>query len=79
LPKDPVTKIDYEYRKLNGLEYELCAVFAMESEAAGDDQSGLRHIGYYGNGKFWEHPAGRHCFRLSVMKNPYDGSIIYWE
>jgi hypothetical protein len=51
--RDPVSKASYVYRTTAADTYELCADFEsdMKSEGAA---------------VFWDHPAGRHCFRLTA-------------
>jgi type II secretory pathway pseudopilin PulG len=54
---EPDTGAPYGYRPGEGGRFELCAVFATESAAAGRAAAGD-----------WLHPAGPHCFqrRLAV-------------
>lgn len=57
---DVSTRRPYEYRKLDAKTYELCATFDRDwkESAMGRPQ--------FGN--LWNHPAGRHCFRLTARK-----------
>jgi len=50
----------YEYRKLDAKSYELCATFDTDTSS----QTGRRPA--FGN--LWNHPAGRHCFKLTVNR-----------
>lgn len=59
--RDPLTSQPYGYDVVGGKTYELCADFQMESREERDPYSG----------RFWSHPAGRHCFRL-------DGEDTRW-
>jgi hypothetical protein len=58
---DPVTGTPYEYTRLSGEQYQLCATFSTDTRGQGSEYS-----------RFWEHPAGRHCFTLhrGVMPPP---------
>jgi hypothetical protein len=53
---DPETLLPYEYRVLSGSTYELCAVFQFARDAK--------------RAVFWNHPAGRCCFRIDVLDPP---------
>jgi len=54
---DPFTAQPYEYRRLDGEHYQVCAEFRAPSPRA----SGLA--------LFWAHPAGRKCFDISFARN----------
>ena len=54
---DPVTDEPYEYRKVNETTYELCATFATQSTES--DR-------YYAIEQEWAHPAGRHCYEMTI-------------
>jgi hypothetical protein len=54
---DPFTRQPYEYRRLDGERYQVCAEFRAPSPRA----SGLA--------LFWAHPAGRKCFDISFTHN----------
>jgi hypothetical protein len=56
---DPFTGQPYEYRRLDGERYQVCAEFRAASPAA----TGPAAI-------FWAHPAGRRCFDISFTRNP---------
>ena len=58
--KDPVTNEPYEYRRIDNDTYELCAIFATDSTDK------LKQQNTYARARGWEHPAGRHCFRLNT-------------
>ena len=55
---DPETGEPYEYRVLGDNRYELCAVFASETDA------GERDIPYE---YVWYHGSGRQCFELQAQ------------
>ena len=55
---DPATQAPYEFRALDGENYELCAQFEVESD---DSDRGL------GAG-FRSHRAGRQCFQRSASR-----------
>jgi hypothetical protein len=59
IANDPATGVPYSYRPAGAAAFELCGTFERDSVprvAAGVDQ--------------WEHPAGRHCFTLTVRELP---------
>lgn len=51
--RDPTAQVPYDYRVLDGANYEVCATFDRASDG-----------GPYPGDAFWSHPAGRACFRL---------------
>jgi hypothetical protein len=55
---DPVTALEYEYRPIEGKEFELCAVFETESRSEAPRWSMFDRI--------WVHGRGRQCFQLST-------------
>ncbi|MGV3720992.1 MAG: DUF5671 domain-containing protein [Actinomycetota bacterium] len=55
---DVSTRRPYEYRKLGAKSYELCATFDRDWK-----ENAARRPRF---GNLWNHPAGRHCFRLTV-------------
>jgi Domain of unknown function (DUF5671) len=59
---DPVTRAAYEYRVIENSRYELCAKFALPSQAAPGASS-------------WFHPAGRYCFALDASRVPDNPSV----
>jgi hypothetical protein len=58
---DPTTALEYEYRLIEGKDFELCAVFESESRSKPPYWSGHNRI--------WVHGRGRQCFQLHVEKN----------
>jgi hypothetical protein len=50
---DPETQQAYEYRPVGETEVELCAEFALPRQRRWEP--------------FWNHPAGRACFRLNLL------------
>ena len=56
---DPETGEPYEYRVLEGSEYELCAVFATDTDEVGSQERPFSR-------RAWDHGAGRHCFQLEA-------------
>ncbi|MEL7312696.1 MAG: hypothetical protein AAFN07_14375 [Pseudomonadota bacterium] len=54
--RDPVTGKRYEYEAIDTRRYRLCAVFSEASRAGVDSTS-------------WQHPKGRHCFKLEALDN----------
>jgi hypothetical protein len=52
--RDPFSGRPYEYRRLDGARYQVCADFRAASRDASDALA-----------LFWAHPAGRKCFDIS--------------
>jgi hypothetical protein len=66
---DPETQLAYEYRTLDSLTYELCAVFANADTSRQDQRErGVRS---------WRHGSGRHCFRLRALRDTQAGRVNY--
>ena len=69
IPMDPKTNESYEYKALNGLRFQLCAIFETSSS---DDLNGkLKPIpAYYpypgGELTNWKHKAERTCFERTI-------------
>jgi len=59
--QDPATQQPYEYRAVDGNEYQLCAVFATDSS-----QRALEVPRPYPAG-VWDHGIGRTCFDLEAQ------------
>ncbi len=57
---DSQTGQSYEYIATGKTTYQLCAVFNKNSK----DQANRTTVPY--GGSSWSHPAGRHCFNMSV-------------
>lgn len=58
--KDPQTQTAYEYHKRGQTAYELCAAFAMASDAPQDVRP-----------RYWSHRQGRHCYALDSTVAPW--------
>lgn len=68
VPKDPQSKVSYEYRGTGMMTFELCAEFNKESMATNQNQYEVAPVGV-GYGKTdviqnynWNHKTGRQCF-----------------
>ena len=59
--QDPATQQPYEYRVVDGNEYQLCAVFATDSS-----QRALEVPRPYST-QVWDHGTGRTCFDLEAQ------------
>ena len=59
--EDPATEEPYEYRVIDGNQYQLCAVFATDSSQ--DEQRAPRAY----SDKIWGHGTGRACFDLEAQ------------
>ena len=63
--EDPDTGVPYEYRVIEGTDYELCAVFATDLPPGGwwsTEQPYSESI--------WKHGVGRTCFQLTAKAEP---------
>jgi hypothetical protein len=60
---DPISRSAYEYHTAQANGYELCATFALASEAIPRSSA-------------WSHPAGHYCFRFDASRGP-DNPGIY--
>ena len=58
--QDPATREPYEYRVLDGNQYQLCAVFATNSSQK------EQRVPRPSSAKFWDHGTGRTCFDLEA-------------
>jgi len=63
VPRDPETEAPYEYRRLSGTEFEVCAIFSEPSP-----EPMLRSSDAYSSGLRAEHPAGRFCLHGAAPK-----------
>jgi hypothetical protein len=61
--RDPVTGRAYEYRRLGGVHYLLCAAFALATPPADRWATHDELI--------WRHPQGRFCYRLDADRQYY--------
>jgi hypothetical protein len=57
---DVSTGKPYEYRRLDAKSYQLCATFETDSSTLPAARPRF--------GNLWNHPAGRHCFKLTVQQ-----------
>lgn len=64
--QDPVTKIAYEFNKINANAYELCANFAQALQKESDMTEGW----YFD--PVWTHGIGHQCFEVKVFTNSSD-------
>jgi hypothetical protein len=55
---DPFLNRPYEYYRVDGENYEICATFHLAAQPP-------PNIDYR-----WRHPSGRHCFQFSVRESP---------
>lgn len=58
IPKDPITQEEYQYRKIDDLNYELCANFYLENYTV--------QVPFTYTNEDWRHPAGKHCFQRKI-------------
>ena len=61
--EDPQTRELYEYRPLDGMDYELCAVFNAESPERRDERRPFSE-------SIWDHGPGLTCFALTAEAEP---------
>ncbi len=72
VPKDPGTKMSYEYKIIDPLKFELCATFAKPSEFKGVLTSGEKYTSSYDSfQQNWDHEVGRTCFSRTIDPQLY--------
>ncbi|MBI2278677.1 MAG: hypothetical protein HYU81_01275 [Candidatus Brennerbacteria bacterium] len=73
IPRDPETRVSYEYRVTGDLSFELCAVFARASEDGGNARAPKPFVysDAYEEGESWIHPEGRACFARTIDPDLY--------
>ena len=72
VPKDPGTKMSYEYKIIDPLQFELCATFAASSKDTGLLSDGTKYYSPYESfQQNWEHEAGRACFSRTIDPQLY--------
>ena len=59
--QDPATQQPYEYRVVDGNQYQLCAVFTTDSS------QGEQRVPRPYSAKVWDHGTGRTCFDLEAQ------------
>lgn len=71
-PKDPGTKLSYEYKVLEPLKFELCATFAKPTQFKGVLTSGERYAEPKGSyQENWDHEEGRTCYTRTIDPEMY--------
>lgn len=76
-PVDPVSNSAYEYRVLGDLKFEICANFAVASNADNNVTGAYPAIPapypgpIYDTFNNWQHPAGRFCFDRTIDPQLY--------
>lgn len=73
-PNDPEFGTPYEYRKTGDLSFELCAVFAVDSNRFSGSK-GVYSMPYYpgpGVSENWEHGQGKTCFERTIDPKFYE-------
>lgn len=68
--QDPVSRQAYEYRQVDSTAYELCATFDQA-----DTTGANRFDGTLTASRFWNHPAGRHCYTLTIPRRVVAGTM----
>jgi len=63
IPSDPQSGLAYEYAVTKKNDYQLCAIFALESEHG-------QKTRFYPDTSEWPHGAGRNCFDRQASKHP---------
>ena len=67
LGQDPVTKRNYEYRRVDDLDYVLCAVF--DTDQSGENGAADAEVSAAWPRGGWRHGAGRTCYEIGVMED----------
>jgi len=70
VPVDPSTKQVYEYKIINPLTFELCAVFSKSSQESGLASRSVTSA-YDSFQQNWDHEAGRHCWERTIDPDLY--------
>jgi hypothetical protein len=65
--KDPATKQNYEYRRVDAKRYVICAAFATNETS---DRGQVYPAGAQWFARDWKHGAGRACYQLDVTASP---------
>jgi hypothetical protein len=68
--EDPETGVPYEYRIIEGNDYELCAVFATDNSERISRPSESGAVTRYYYDRAWDHGIGRTCFELEAWVEP---------
>jgi len=73
VPVDPGSKENYEYKIVNPLSFELCAIFSRSSEEVGFGKQGIREYSSPYNlfQQNWDHKAGRYCWTRNIDPDLY--------
>lgn len=67
--RDPVTRSDYGYRRVDEKQYELCATFATDTIKKAPPGHYIYDNSYLD--RFRRHEAGRQCFTIDASKPSY--------
>ena len=70
VPVDPSAKQVYEYKIINPLTFELCAVFSKSSQESGLASRSVTSA-YDSFQQNWDHEAGRHCWERTIDPDLY--------
>src|SRR3990172_3234105 len=71
-PKDPLTDINYSYRKIGALEFELCATFSTSSTSNMDDERNAPKVPYrISEFDSWVHNKDLYCFTRTIDPKMY--------
>ncbi|KND48995.1 MAG: hypothetical protein AB200_01020 [Parcubacteria bacterium C7867-005] len=73
VPKDPKTEKSYEYTKVDGQSFKLCATFEKPTPKMMKNGSMVDSSAMYGlkNGSNWQHEAGYQCFIRTIDPDFY--------
>lgn len=73
VPVDPDNKKTYEYKIINPLSFELCAVFSRSSEESGLTRQSIKEYNspYDLFQQNWNHEAGRYCWTRTIDPDLY--------
>jgi len=61
LTDDPVTHRQIAYRRISDTQFQLCAVFNLESQT-------IRGANQNDPNAFWSHPKGYYCYQLDTTQ-----------
>ena len=63
--RDPISEKSYEYKIIDGTDYQLCASFATDSKKERKKEYSYRKIQ-----EFWHHSPGKNCYQFDAKETP---------
>jgi len=75
VPSDPETKVNYEYKIIDPLKFELCGTFALASDQNQISRGPYYAVPYDSLQQNWNHDAGRFCFTRTIDPELYKTAV----